>query len=187
MVFARGEVPCDVLFIGEAPGRSENVDPQARAFIGPAGKLQDSIVKEVLESLDPQVKVRILYSNLCCCLPLGENKEIRRPEPEEIKACSPRLTEFVNEVAKPRLIVSVGELARTWLPKILNSAQYKFVTQEHPSSILRQGFAMRSGLIQRTVVILRGAIEDAMRTPAKRLEIVPQERSNAYDGDDIPF
>ncbi len=43
MVFARGKIPCDVLFIGEAPGESEDV--LGAPFKGPAGKLLDQIVE----------------------------------------------------------------------------------------------------------------------------------------------
>jgi DNA polymerase len=35
----RGTVPCDVLFIGEAPGAVENA--QGLPFVGPAGQLLD--------------------------------------------------------------------------------------------------------------------------------------------------
>lgn len=49
VVLARGSVPCDVLLIGEAPGESENV--LGLPFIGPAGKLMDSVVRDALGAI----------------------------------------------------------------------------------------------------------------------------------------
>lgn len=43
---ARGSVPCDVVFVGEAPGHSEQTLGQP--FVGPAGQLLDSIIKKGL-------------------------------------------------------------------------------------------------------------------------------------------
>lgn len=48
IVLARGQVPCDVLFIGEAPGASENI--VGKPFVGPAGKLLDEIIEKTIRS-----------------------------------------------------------------------------------------------------------------------------------------
>lgn len=45
----RGTVPCDLLFVGEAPGSSEDVI--GRPFVGPAGQLLDEICKRSLSDL----------------------------------------------------------------------------------------------------------------------------------------
>jgi len=45
----RGTVPCDLLFVGEAPGSSEDVI--GRPFVGPAGQLLDEICKRALSDL----------------------------------------------------------------------------------------------------------------------------------------
>lgn len=45
---ARGSLPADVLFLGEAPGESENV--LGRPFVGPAGQLLDHIVERIFET-----------------------------------------------------------------------------------------------------------------------------------------
>ena len=49
VVLCRGRLPCDVLFIGEAPGESENVI--GLPFVGPAGKLLDKMIKKGIGSL----------------------------------------------------------------------------------------------------------------------------------------
>lgn len=150
VVLARGDLPCDILLVGMAPGRSEDVI--GKPFVGPAGKLQDSITSEAFYGLS----VRHAYINLVCCLPIGDDGGIRDPEAGEIKACSDRLLEAVD-LFQPRLLVAVGSVARTWLPNLIES--YEIVTVEHPSSILRAKFVQRGSLIQRAVVVLRTAAE----------------------------
>ena len=51
-VLYRGKVPCHVLFVGEAPGQSE--DSVGRPFEGPAGGKLDQIVERALaQAPDP--------------------------------------------------------------------------------------------------------------------------------------
>ena len=52
IVFARGTIPADVLFLGEAPGESENVT--GVPFDGPAGNLLDAIIGR---SVPKEVKI----------------------------------------------------------------------------------------------------------------------------------
>ena len=44
----RGSIPFNVLFVGEAPGESEDV--LGFPFVGPAGKLLDHIIKEIRDA-----------------------------------------------------------------------------------------------------------------------------------------
>jgi uracil-DNA glycosylase family 4 len=55
VVLVRGSVPCDVLFIGEAPGQSEDV--VGRPFVGPAGKLLDRIIEDALSGITVNKRV----------------------------------------------------------------------------------------------------------------------------------
>src|SRR5262245_33856687 len=108
IVFARGEVPCRVLFIGEAPGESENVIGQP--FVGPAGQLLDRIIERALPE-----GTSYALTNLVCCIPRDdEGKKPNEPGVEHVDACSPRLTDFVR-ICDPELIVAVGSTARNWL------------------------------------------------------------------------
>ena len=59
----RGQVPCDILLIGEAPGPSENV--LGEPFAGPAGHLLDQIVGQ-----SGLGKFRLCFTNLVGCIPL---------------------------------------------------------------------------------------------------------------------
>lgn len=160
MVFARGQVPCDILFVGEAPGDSE--DALGKPFVGSAGKLLDSIIRRAFAM---KTKLRLAFTNLVACYPRAA-KELGHNEPpnEAVLACSPRLVEFVK-IANPRLIVCVGALARdrldskirkpvTWVQGPVPSIDIK-----HPAAILRSNEAMQGLEVQRCVVQLINAIE----------------------------
>src|SRR5207244_4450732 len=108
IVLARGQVPCDVVFVGEAPGASEDVLGQP--FVGPAGRLLDQIIERALPA-----GARFALTNLVACFPReakarGENM----PEVKEILACRPRLLEFID-LCRPKLVVRVGREAGDWV------------------------------------------------------------------------
>lgn len=160
VVLARGAVPCDVLFVGEAPGQSEDV--LGRPFVGPAGHLLDYVVGRGLPHT-----FRAAFTNLVACIPLGDDGEkVAEPADDSIRACAPRLQELVK-IASPRLIVCVGKLAETWLtPGMRDSIDVGAVPRvaiQHPAFILRANDAARGLLIQKAVVTLRNAVEDHLQ------------------------
>ncbi len=85
-----------VFFIGEAPGRNE--DLQGRPFVGAAGKLLD----ELLASIG-LTRSDVYITNLVKCRPPGN----RDPKEEEVKACSPYLIAQIK-VMDPSIIVTLG-------------------------------------------------------------------------------
>jgi uracil-DNA glycosylase family 4 len=101
VVLARGKVPCEVVFIGEGPGESENV--VGKPFVGPAGKLLDRIIEDSLgrynvvsESLG-RLPITYAMTNLVACIPRdGENGRVSKPDERSIKACAPRLKAFIR-------------------------------------------------------------------------------------------
>lgn len=160
IVVARGTVPCDVLFVGEAPGESENV--LGRPFVGPAGRLLDAIVYQALGASG----LSTAFTNLVCCIPRDPDEGGKAAEPpdESIEACRPRLEEFVR-LCRPRLLVAVGRLATDWLTqgmkysvKVDPSIRQTSIT--HPAAILRANVAQRGLAVQRCVVTLRNAAEE---------------------------
>ena len=162
VVLARGRIPCDILFVGESPGESE--DSLGLPFIGPAGKLLDRIVSEAIEGRE----VRIAFTNLVCCIPRDEDGgKTAEPPPEAIEACALRLEEFVA-LAKPRLIVCVGRLSRNWIMGMPNKGkryllldyQGPLVEIVHPAAILRANISQRDLAVQKTVITLREAAEE---------------------------
>ena len=152
IVLARGTVPCDVLLVGEAPGASE--DAIGLPFIGPAGHLLDQIIERALPD-----EVTTAMTNLVCCYPAeakarGDNE----PEVAEIKACRPRLQEFIG-VAAPRLVVLVGSLANDWVQHDTRGrvGGAKVVSIVHPAAILRMPLVQKQMAVQRCVVQVRNA------------------------------
>lgn len=140
VVLLRGDIPADVLFIGEAPGMSEDV--HAKPFYGPAGDLLDSIVADAIiktsEFKRLTKKPRIAFTNLVACIPRNSDPEdpskVEEPPDYSIEACEERLQEIVG-ICKPTLIVMVGKLSAKWVPKLLDAKQ--FVEIVHPAFILR--------------------------------------------------
>lgn len=164
-VFCRGTVPCDVLFIGEAPGESE--EAVGKPFIGPAGKLMDHIIRRAIQyNKGGFPTLKCCLTNLVCCIPRNEEEGGKADEPPDsaIRACKPRLEEFIR-LAQPRLVVAVGNHARDWLdPKLRDHVEVpvevKVVSIQHPAYMLRQNQAQRDLLVQRAVVTIVNAVEE---------------------------
>ena len=152
----RGSLPADVVFVGQAPGRNEDV--LGKPFVGPAGQLLDTIIeRSVPES------IRKGFTNLVGCFPNDDGVE-REPELEEIMTCAPRLVEIV-EMANPKLVVCVGKQAQSWLmtPMAKNITfrnRPYLVGMLHPGAILKSvNPAGRGIVIQREVLRLRESVQ----------------------------
>lgn len=163
VVLGKGQVPCDLLFVGEGPGKSEDV--RGQPFVGPAGRLLDQIVAEALLPWVTPAGTQPLclaWTNLTCCIPVNDQgaKE-GPPDVTAIKACAPRLAEFVR-LADPRLICCVGSLAETQIASGGGKLHQDVPTVSiaHPAAMLRAPFAQQSLLRRRAVVLLRAACEE---------------------------
>ncbi len=98
-VFGCGNRRATLMFVGEAPGESE--DLSGTPFVGRAGKLFD----KYLEAVDiPRESVYI--ANILKCRP----PKNRDPLPEEEDACIDLLREQVRLI-KPKMIVCLGRIA----------------------------------------------------------------------------
>lgn len=126
-VFGRGRIPCDVLFVGEAPGYSEN--SIGIPFVGPAGKLLDRLIYDSCEAAG--WKPRIFITNLVLCMP---DKPAFGPPSQAIHACGERLAEL-KAIVRPRAIIAVGSIAAAHCNADISI--------EHPASILRKPEAQR--------------------------------------------
>lgn len=157
IVLARGDVPCDIVFVGEAPGTSEDII--GLPFVGPAGSLLDTIVKESVGSH------KTAFCNLVGCIPLEEDgSKATEPDAESILKCGERLIEFVG-LCQPKLIVCVGKLAGDWLDvKWKKSIQVNRaiprVSITHPAAVLRANVTQQGLMRQRAVATLRQAVEE---------------------------
>lgn len=148
VVLLRGKIPAPILFVGEAPGVSEDVI--GIPFVGPAGKLLDRMLEE---GLDGQVDYCI--TNLVACIPrvIGEDK-MEAPTEESIYNCRERLEE-VFTICNPVATVAVGKLAEKWLPSNFGENQLgKMFSVIHPAAILRLDISQKSLAIQRNIVTI---------------------------------
>lgn len=127
VVFGNGEIPADIMFIGEAPGESEDVI--GTPFSGVSGNLLHRAIKYANEI--SEYTPRIFITNIVACKP----PENRVPYPDESMACRDRLQEEVNQV-NPIVVILLGNTAKR-LFKINFSGQ--IITMVHPAFILRDG------------------------------------------------
>lgn len=166
---ARGTIPCDILFVGEAPGESEDV--LGRPFVGIAGKLLDTIIEQSIGAYNKAAaeqgghQFSYALTNLVACIPRGEDhKKVGEPDAECIEECKPRLEKLI-EIASPKLIVAVGKLAEQYLePGYKHSVDVRRditrISITHPAAILRANPTQKGLMVQRCRVTIVQALED---------------------------
>lgn len=98
-----GNPKATIMFIGEAPGRNEDIE--GRPFVGAAGRLLTDLIEGIgLKRED------VYITNVVKCRPPNN----RDPKPDEIDACSPYLDEQIRCIA-PRIIVTLGRHSTKYL------------------------------------------------------------------------
>jgi len=138
-----GPTPCEIMIVGEAPGREE--DLEGRPFVGAAGKL----LEKMLAAIELE-RTRIYITNVVKCRPPGN----RTPEEEEMKACRPYLARQIRLI-KPKAILALGSVAarsllltRDPLLKLRGRVHIlegiKVVPSYHPAYLLRNPSAKRA-------------------------------------------
>ena len=104
-VFGDGNPNARVLFIGEAPGKNE--DLQGVPFVGKAGQNLNTLLEIAgLQRED------VFIANVLKCRPPGN----RDPRPEEIDVCPPFLREQTRTI-NPEFIVTLGNFATKFILK----------------------------------------------------------------------
>jgi DNA polymerase len=159
-VLGRGKLPADIVFVGEAPGISEDV--LGLPFKGPAGKLLDEIIE--VSGAD---EYRCYILNLIACIPLGkDNAKVSEPPEFAVKACWPRLCEIM-QIARPKIVVRVGKHAQqrlnSWKQLTPKGLRPSVVDIVHPAYILRADISQRGLAIQRCEVAIADAIDTVLR------------------------
>ncbi len=100
LVFGVGNPDARLMFIGEGPGRDE--DLQGEPFVGRAGQLLTDIITKGMGLHREDVYI----ANVIKCRPPGN----RNPEPDEVAACEPFLKKQI-ELIHPDVIVGLGKFA----------------------------------------------------------------------------
>ena len=105
VVFGVGDPTARVMFVGEAPGKNE--DLQGEPFVGAAGRLLDELLGGI-----GMVRSEVYISNVLKCRPPGN----RDPRPNEIDSCKGYLREQIRMIA-PEVVVTLGNFATKLLLK----------------------------------------------------------------------
>lgn len=98
-VFGVGSHSADLLIIGEAPGRDE--DLQGEPFVGRAGQLLNAMLLAI-----GLKREQVYIANILKCRPPNN----RDPRPEEAAACNSWLQQQI-ELVKPGAILALGRVA----------------------------------------------------------------------------
>jgi len=141
LVFADGNPQSRVMFVGEAPGRDEDIE--GLPFVGRSGKLLDRMMAAI--GLD---RTSAYIANIVPWRPPGN----RTPTPQESQICLPFILRQV-ELADPDILVCLGGPAaqsllgvtdgimRTrgrWFPFNTGTREIRALATLHPAYLLRQ-------------------------------------------------
>ena len=139
VVFGVGNPSADLLFVGEAPGREE--DLVGEPFVGRSGKLLDRLMWEEMGL----TRAECYIANCVKCRP----PQNRDPAPAEIDACWPYLLEQI-ELIDPSVIVTLGNFStklllsstsgiRALRGQVFERGRARLVPTYHPAYVLRAG------------------------------------------------
>ncbi|MDX1971759.1 MAG: uracil-DNA glycosylase [Candidatus Sumerlaeia bacterium] len=103
IVSGEGNPMAELMFIGEGPGESE--DLQGRPFVGRSGELLTKIIEAMTFKRE-----EVFIGNVVKCRP----PENRKPHADEMETCLPYLARQV-EIIRPKVIVTLGVTALTGL------------------------------------------------------------------------
>lgn len=141
LVFADGNPDAEIMLVGEAPGREE--DLQGKPFVGRSGQLLDRMLAAI--GLD---RSKVFIVNTVPWRPPGN----RAPTPAETQTCLPFLYRQIDLV-HPKIIVSLGAPAAAtltggpvaitkirgqWRTIEIGGAPYRLLPTFHPAFLLRQ-------------------------------------------------
>ncbi len=99
IVFGEGNPDARLMFIGEAPGREEDI--QARPFVGEAGQLLTRLIEKI-----GLKRENVYIGNIVKCKP----PQNRDPEEDEMGTCSPFIDSQID-IISPSVIIALGRVA----------------------------------------------------------------------------
>lgn len=132
-----GPVPCNIMFIGEAPGFYEN--EKGIPFIGRAGELFDELLKSI-----GVLRQSVYITNAAKCRP----SKNRAPKMQELEICNIYLKAEI-EAVQPKVIIPLGQIATSLFMKGVKMGEvhgkgfrslvsdYVMIPQYHPAAGLR--------------------------------------------------
>jgi uracil-DNA glycosylase len=162
LVFADGNPQARVMFVGEAPGRDEDIE--GLPFVGRSGKLLDLMMKAI--GLD---RTTAYIANIIPWRPPGN----RTPTPQESAICLPFILRQI-ELANPEVLVCMGgpsaatllnvkegilKTRGRWLKHHAGSREIRAIATLHPAYLLRQPLQKR--LAWRDFLAIKKALANA--------------------------
>jgi uracil-DNA glycosylase family 4 len=145
LVFADGNPEGRVMFVGEAPGREEDIE--GLPFVGRSGKLLDQMLTSI--GLD---RTKVYIANIVPWRPPGN----RTPTPVETQICLPFIQRQI-ELADPDILVCVGGPSAggllnmqgilknrgRWVSYQTGTREIRAMATLHPAYLLRSPIAKR--------------------------------------------
>ncbi len=136
VVFGEGSAYAELMFVGEAPGRDEDI--QGRPFVGRAGMLLTRLINKMGFERD-----EVYIANVLKCRPPNN----RNPLPDEIVSCRHFLRRQI-ELIRPKVICALGKFAAQLLlesntpisklrGKEFDYMGAKLIPTYHPAYLLR--------------------------------------------------
>jgi DNA polymerase len=171
LVFADGNPDADIVFIGEAPGKSE--DEQGKPFVGAAGRF----LNEMLEGIGLK-REDIYITNIVKYRPPNN----RDPWPDEKKAFLPYLQAQL-EVIQPKIVATLGRHSMNcFLPDLQISQVHgepkriKLQMKEHSGDVLEvvilplfhPAAALYNGGMRQTLIDDFARIPDILKLISKK-------------------
>lgn len=158
VVFGAGRHDAQVMMVGEAPGRNE--DLQGEPFVGAAGHLLNRLLDEV-----GMRREDVYIANVIKCRPPNN----RDPRPDEIAACKGYLRHQLDLV-DPLVVMTLGNFATQLLLQTttgisrMRGRSYKWwrdkivIPTFHPAAALRGGERV-TGQIREDLALMRSVLD----------------------------
>lgn len=105
--------PIDVMFIAEAPGRTE--DSEGRPVVGRTGR----VLRRVVQDLCGGSETHVAYGNVLQCHPIGRDGQDRKPNAKEVGCCRSNILADIDSL-QPKQIVLCGDSAAKALARQRN-------------------------------------------------------------------
>lgn len=175
VVFGVGDPEADLMLVGEAPGRNE--DLQGEPFVGAAGKLLDELMAGIGVS-----RAEAYIANVLKCRPPGN----RDPLPDEIDCCKGYLREQIRLI-RPRVVVTLGNFSTKLLLRTetgitrLRGQVFEWwlgarlIPTFHPAAALRGGDRVRAQMVEDFELVRETLAAEDLRTDT--VETEPEQTS----------
>ena len=166
LCYADGNPTARVMFVGEAPGRDEDI--QGKPFVGRSGQLLDRMLAAIgLDRRSGERETAAFITNVIFWRPPGN----RTPTEAETAMCLPFLLKTI-EIQRPDFIVCLGatpahrltnrsegilKLRGNWTEATISGRTIPLLPTLHPAYLLRQPAQKR--LAWRDLLLLRQALD----------------------------